>query len=369
MRIRLENIFRTVGGAKILDDASAFFESGQANVVIGPNGSGKTTLLKTIALLEKSDRGEIFFDDKPVSSTDFSQRLSIHRRIGFSFQNPIFFRTSVEENLVYGLKVRGGKPSSDKIASALGIAGLAGKEKLQAEELSGGEKQRLSMARAAITEPDCYIFDEPTANLDPVGAKAVEKMMSDISDKGKTMIVTTHNMAQARKLGGNIFFMNKGRIEAGADADIFFRKPVSLKAAEYSFAENVFEGDLEESDGGTFFLRTGGIKIEVAASGQGESFGRDNGEKSVPGKKVYGVLRSEDIFVSLAPIVSSARNSFEAIVENISPMGPIYVVEALSKGVRFETVVTKQSVESLNLKKGLAVYLTFKATAVHILPG
>lgn len=367
MRIRSDNISRTVGGAKILDGASALFESGRTSVVIGPNGAGKTTLLKAIALLEKSERGGIFFDDKPVSAMNFSQRLSIRRRIGFSFQNPIFFRTSVEENLIYGLKVRGEKPARDKIASALGIAGLEGKEKLQAAELSGGEKQRLSMARAAITEPDCYIFDEPTANLDPVGAKAVEKMMADISGKGKTVIVTTHNMAQARKLGGKIFFMNKGHVEAGEDADVFFRKPVSLKAAEYSFAENVFEGDFEESDGGTFFLQTGGIKIEVAASVQGESLGRDNGEKYVRGKKVYGVLRSEDIFVSLAPIESSARNSFESIVEKIEPMGAVYAIVALSKGVRFETVVTKQSVESLNLKKGSAVYLTFKATAVHIL--
>lgn len=363
MQIKIDNIVKTVNGEKILDDARALFKSGSMNVLVGPNGAGKTTLLKAVALLEKTDRGEIFFDDKPVSSMDCSQKLSIRRRIGFSFQNPRFFKSSVEENLIYGLNVRGAKPSRDGIDAALSMAGLQGKAKLPAGALSGGEKQRLSMARAAITEPDCYIFDEPTANLDPVGAAAAERMMQNIALKGKTVIVTTHNMAQARKISGTIFFMNKGSIDAGADADAFFSRPGNLEAAEYSFAENVLEGVLSNKNGRNV-LSVGGLEIET---GPGNFGVPDSASVGGLTRKMYLVLRAEDIFVSLAPIDSSARNSFEAIVGKVEPMGSVYSVKADVGGVNFETVVTKQSVESLKLKAGSKVYLTFKATAAHIL--
>lgn len=365
MKIKIEGATKHASSKKILDGASAVFESGAMNVLMGPNGAGKTSLLKAVALLEKIDGGDIFYDDKPLSKMSRARKLAVRRRMGFAFQNPVFFKASVEENLVYGLRVRGVKPSRDGIDAALSMAGLEGKATLPAGALSGGEKQRLSMARAAILDPDCYIFDEPTANLDPVGAAAAERMMQNIALKGKTVIVTTHNMAQARKISGTIFFMNKGSIDAGADADAFFSRPGNLEAAEYSFAENVFEGFLS-SEGGRNIFSVGELQIET---GPGNFCDSDSAAVGGSTRKIYLVLRAEDIFVSLAPIDSSARNSFEAVVGKIEPMGSVYSVKAAVGGVNFETVVTKQSVESLKLKTGSKVYLTFKATAAHILRG
>lgn len=365
MKIKIESVTKNTASKKILAGASAVFERGSINVLLGPNGAGKTSLLKAVAMLERIDGGEIFYDDKPLSGMSGAQKLAVRRRIGFAFQHPVFFKTSVEENLVYGLKVRGARPSRDSIEAALSAAGLEGKAKLPAGALSGGEKQRLSMARAAALDPDCYIFDEPTANLDPVGAAAAERMMRSIALKGKTVIVTTHNMAQARKAGGTIFFMNQGIVAAGAAADDFFSRPGNLEAAEYSFAENVFEGVLSDKNGRNVFS-VGELQIET---GPGNFRARDSAFADRRKENVYGVLRAEDIFVSVTPIDSSARNSFAAVVGRIEPMGSVYSVRAAVGGVDFETVVTKQSVESLKLKSGSAVWLTFKATAVHILRG
>jgi molybdopterin-binding protein len=367
MRLKAENIFKSFGTKNILDGVSAVFEAGAMNVVVGPNGAGKTTLLKTASLLEKPSAGRILIDGKPSSEMSGKEKLAARRRIGFSFQNPFFFRGSVVENLIYGLKVRGIKPTGEKIDKTLAESGLADKRDTEAAALSGGEKQRLSIARASVTEPDCLIFDEPTANLDPVAAARTERLILHLSGRGKTTIVTTHNMAQARKLGGRIFFMSRGRVAASAPADEFFAKPANLEAAEYTFAENVFEGEVVKKNSG-LFLETSGVDIELSSDGfAGGQDSQETPAEKTAKEKVYGILRAEDIFVSLDPIKSSARNSFKAEVKKISPMGRVYSLEASVGKAVFETVVTKQSVESLNLQTGAEVYLTFKATAMHLI--
>lgn len=219
-KIEVKGLCKSYGGAEILKDINLKAEPGEVLALIGPTGSGKTTLLRLIGLLEKPTIGEIIFDGLEVTGLPERKRLEIRRRMAMVFQKPVMFKTSVRENVSYGLKVRGrGDGKIDgRVKAAIESVGLSGYESRDANTLSGGEMQRIALARALVLEPDLLLLDEPTANLDPKTAASIDALISRFEG---TVIMATHNMLQARRLADRIAVLVEGRLaEVGRQKEV-----------------------------------------------------------------------------------------------------------------------------------------------------
>jgi molybdopterin-binding protein len=353
MDIRVENLGVTAGKKVILQGLDLEFSPGAVNVILGANGAGKSTLLRLLGLLDRPDRGEIYFDGRRLSSLPRAACTALRRRCGFVFQSPLLLAASVESNLHFGARLRGLDLSTAAVSRVLERTGLAGKEKQEARLLSGGEKQRLQLARVLLLDPDLYLLDEPTANLDPLSVKSIEAVIARLAREGKAVILATHNLTQARLLAGKIVFLKAGRlVQAGLAAEVLSR-PLSLDIAEFSAAENIIPGTLLLQSGRAM-LDCGPLAIEVVS-------------ERIAGKAA-AVIRPEDILVSLEPVTTSARNSFRGTILDVADLGAIITLHVDCRGIVFTVFVTRISWAEMNLAPGTQVSLTFKATSVHLLP-
>ena len=220
--IRTHNLSKEYNGEVILKRINLRLEKGKIHAIIGPSGVGKSVLLRLLNLLEEATSGEIHFDEKGLKENN---RLELQRRMTLVFQKPVLFNTSVYENVAYGLKVRKENKGStlEKVRKALEVVGLKRYEHKRAKTLSGGEKQRVTIARAMVLEPEILFLDEPTSDLDPRNVAIIEELIKYINKKFKTTIViATHNMFQARRLAHEASFLFEGRIiESGSICEIF----------------------------------------------------------------------------------------------------------------------------------------------------
>jgi tungstate transport system ATP-binding protein len=217
-KVEVKSLYKSYGGAEVLKDISLSVEPGDFLALIGPTGSGKTTLLRLIGLLEKPTVGEIIIDGMEVTGLPEGERLKARRRMAMVFQKPVMFKTSVRENVSYGLKIRGEGKIDERVKAAIEAVGLSGYESRDANTLSGGEMQRIALARALVLEPDLLLMDEPTANLDPKTATTIDALISRF--KG-TVIMATHNMLQARRLADKIAVIVDGRlVEVGRPGEV-----------------------------------------------------------------------------------------------------------------------------------------------------
>jgi len=352
MDIRVENLGVTAGKKAILQGLELEFSPGAVNVILGPNGAGKSTLLRLLGLLDRPGQGEIYFDGRKLSSLPRRERTALRRRSGFVFQSPLLLAASVEANLRFGARLRSLEVSAADIRQALARTGLDGKENLEARLLSGGEKQRLQLARVLLLDPDFYLLDEPTANLDPLSVKNIEAAIARLARDGKTVILATHNLTQARLLAGKIVFLKAGRLMQTGSADEVLSHPLSLDIAEFSAAENIIPGSLLQQEGRAM-LDCGPLAIEVVSE---RTAGR-----------AAAVIRPEDILVSPEPITSSARNSFRGTVLAVADLGAVMALQVDCSGIVFSVFVTRISWTEMKLAPATRVSLTFKATSVHLL--
>jgi len=222
--LQLKGISKSYGQAKILDDIDLTVEKGEIMALIGPTGSGKTTLLRLIDLLDPPTSGSIVFDDSLVSALPEKEKLKARRRMAMVFQKPVMFKASVRENVSFGLKMRG-KSDEEKVRVALKAVGLSGYESRDANTLSGGEMQRIALARALVLEPELLLLDEPTANLDPKSATSIDRIIQNLSGQKTTAIMATHNMLQCQRLAHRVAVLRGGRLAAwGRPEDIFSQK-------------------------------------------------------------------------------------------------------------------------------------------------
>ncbi len=198
---------KSYGSSEILHEINMIVEPGQVLALIGPTGSGKTTLLRLIDLLEEPTKGEIILKGRKITGLPERERLKIRRRMAMVFQKPVMFRANVRENVSYGLKIRGQTKTDEKVHDAISAVGLEGYELRDANTLSGGEMQRIALARALVLEPDLLLLDEPTANLDPKTAASINSLISSYEG---AVIMATHDMHQARSLADEIAVLVEG---------------------------------------------------------------------------------------------------------------------------------------------------------------
>ena len=214
-----------LGKDLILDKVSCSIKNNSITAVIGPNGAGKSIFLQTINGLTNIDNGKITFNK--IYNND-----EIRNKQAMVFQTPTLLRRNVKSNMdfVSNVKNKNGKLVIKNILKRVGLEGYDDKP---ARLLSGGEKQRLSLARALLIEPTVLLLDEPTANLDPFSLKLIEEIILEENKKGTTIILTTHDMAQAKRLASDIIFFNKGRMLEQTDPNTFFRNPITIEAKKY----------------------------------------------------------------------------------------------------------------------------------------
>ena len=219
--VEIRDLSKIYGKTEILSHINLSAAKGSVLALIGPTGSGKTTLLRIIDLLDEPTSGQLFFDGIEVARISEKRKLEIRRRMAMVFQKPVMFRSNVLDNVRYGLRVRG-LNGKDKVINALNIVGLSDYESRDANTLSGGEMQRLALARAIVVEPELLLLDEPTANLDPKSTAKIEELILDFVLQGTTVIMASHNMGQCQRLADKVAVLIQGKIlEVGRPEVIF----------------------------------------------------------------------------------------------------------------------------------------------------
>jgi len=208
-------------------------EAGGLSIVMGPNGAGKTTLLRLMHGLERVSEGtKSWAVDEPLTRA----------RQAYVFQTPILMRRTALENVAYPLLVHGmaRKQALAAAATWLGRVGLSEAADRQAPVLSGGERQKLALARALIREPEILFLDEPCANLDGRATREIEEVLFAVRDAGTRIIMSTHDIGQARRLAGDVLFVCRGRVQETAPAEVFFNGPKTPEARAF------LKGDIVE---------------------------------------------------------------------------------------------------------------------------
>jgi tungstate transport system ATP-binding protein len=229
--IELDGIGVERNGVALLRDVELVVAAGERTIVIGANGAGKSTLLRVLHGLLQPTSGTIRWGGKPERPNDQAM----------VFQRPMLLRCSVVRNLSYALKLAGASPSEQdaRARRALHAAGLGDLARRPARRLSGGEQQRVALARAEALQPAVLLLDEPTASLDPAATRAIEARVCAAHESGTTIVMSTHNLAQARRLAQRVVFLQAGRLVEATPAEQFFRAPRSAEAAAFLDGERI----------------------------------------------------------------------------------------------------------------------------------
>jgi tungstate transport system ATP-binding protein len=220
--IAFNDVSVVAGGSKILDMVSLTINAGAPTLLVGPNGAGKTTLLRVAMGLAAPSSGRITWAGRDTPPA----------RQAFLFQRPAMLRRSAAANLRYALKVAGIARDTHerRIVELLALVGLEGVADTPARRLSGGEQQRLALARALARDPAVLFLDEPTASLDPAATKAVEEVIRAVAARGIKVMMSTHDLGEARRLAGDVVMLHRGRIVETSPAASFFAAPRSAEA-------------------------------------------------------------------------------------------------------------------------------------------
>lgn len=225
--LRLDEVSLDAGGKRLIDGVTLCLAAGPRTVILGPNGAGKSLLMRLCHGLIAPSAGRVIWDGPDAPRA--------RRRQAMVFQRPVMLRRSALANVVYALKLQG-VPRAERTAramEALARTGLAALASQPARSLSGGEQQRLAMARAWTTTPEVLFLDEPTASLDPAATRAVEDIVGQMHEAGTKIVMTTHDLGQARRLADEILFLHRGRLLEQLAAPRFFARPATEEATAF----------------------------------------------------------------------------------------------------------------------------------------
>ncbi len=225
--LALREVCFTAGGRAIIDRVSVEVTAGPSTMILGANGAGKSVLMRLMHGLLAPSSGQLEWQD-----CDPERRRRLQAMV---FQRPVLLRRSALANVVYALKLaRVARAERERLAvEALDSVGLLHLALRPARVLSGGEQQRLALARAWALHPEVLFLDEPTASLDPSATREIERVIRAFDAAGTKIVMATHNLGQVRRLGDEVLFINQGRLVEHASVDRFFSQPASAEAAAF----------------------------------------------------------------------------------------------------------------------------------------
>ncbi len=226
--LRVRDLCLCRGGRVVLEVADLVLDGAGPTLILGPNGAGKSLLLRSLHGLERPDKGQVRQDGAVLNGAARAGQAMV-------FQKPVLLRRSVAANLGFVLRRRGfgWRARRARIAELLAEGGLAGKARQAARSLSGGEAQRLAILRALACDPAILFLDEPTSALDPAATQAIEAMILRAARRGVRIVMVTHDIGQARRMGRDIILMRAGQVAEQAPASRFFDAPASDAARRY----------------------------------------------------------------------------------------------------------------------------------------
>ena len=354
--IRLEGVGVQVGGFRLAEIAFEVPQGGYG-LVIGPTGCGKTTLLETIAGHVPLRSGRILLRDRDVSHS-----APETRRIGFVYQQyHLFPHFTVGENIGYGVRTQESEVRDARIGELADLLGLVPLLDRRISDLSGGEQQRIALARALAPRPDILLLDEPFAAVDPATRRVLRREIRALHEReGITTLQVTHDFEDAMRLGDVVAVLADGRIAQAGTPDQVFRFPNSAFVAEFIGTGTVLKGVVErmgssEPTDGKFAgrFRSGALELEVVAEREGAA---------------YAVLHPADLLVSRTALVGPApRNRFGAKVIRIERGPAVAYVHLDVRGTALVAAVMTRTAEELELAAGCDVIVSVKATAIHLI--
>jgi tungstate transport system ATP-binding protein len=252
--LALSNVSHGFDGTPVLDEVTLSVEQGETLAVIGPSGTGKTTLLRLLSMFDRPDEGTVELAGEDLWALSERERLAARRRIGMVFQEANLFDTTVRQNVGYGLQVRrswrdrieawvsrlGGSDTRRAVAETLDIVGLADAATQNVSSLSGGEAQRVAVARAIAPDPDFLLLDEPTSDLDPRNTAVIEDTIDTTRGRGLGVVVATHDMHQAERIADRVAVVLDGRVIEVGPTERVFEDPDDPRARKFIDGELVY---------------------------------------------------------------------------------------------------------------------------------
>ncbi len=356
--LRVEALRQAYDDREVLNIPELVIREKEIFAVIGPNGSGKSTLLRLVDLLEDPVDGDIvYWDGTRLSELDREGRKALSRQMAMVFQEPLLFRRSVEANVRYGLKARRTEKEEAhlRVREALELLGLDGFEGRFAPTLSGGEAQKVSLARALAVQPRLLLLDEPFASLDLPTKQALRREIAALLRRLEiTSIYVTHDHLEALEMADRIAVIIDGKVrQVGTPVEIF-AYPASKEVADFIGAETLLEGKITGTRDGIARVSVDGRELEVMS------------DLSVGSGVLLMIHPEEVVLLGCEEVDTSARNRFNGTVTEMTLLGALVKVK-LDCGFSLVSYITRTSQEEMGIDTGVRVCGAFKATAVHVI--
>ncbi|PVX24710.1 MAG: ABC transporter [Candidatus Bathyarchaeum sp.] len=349
MVIELERVSKTWGKFE-LKNVELKIENGDYFIIVGPTGAGKTLLLETIMGFHRPDEGKIFLDG--VNITDAPPEK---RNIGYVSQKCVLFpHMNIRQNIEFGLKMRGTEKTERNqiINQILEFTGLEAIQHRRPATLSGGEKQKVALARVLATKPKTILLDEPLTAIDPETAREVKRELKRISRNGITIIHVTHNQVEGFSLGNKMAVIRSGEIVQVGKPKEIFANPKTEFVAKFLGYENVFKAQVVEKQGSFSVVSVEGVRIKVS--------------EDVNTSECIVAIRPEEINIHFSQIRDNAINVLKGTIIEFVDQGP-NVSLLVDAGLPFQALMTKRFFVEKNLEIGQNVWLTFESESVKVI--
>ncbi len=336
-------------GSFSIKDVTMDVQDGEYFVLLGPTGTGKTVLLEAIAGLNPVKRGQIRLNGKDVTFLSPEKR-----NIGFAYQDHVLFpHLSVRDNIAFGLMRRRKTQGEieDTVSQVTELLGITHLLERKPTFLSGGESQKVALARALAIKPDLLLLDEPLSAVDPATKEATQRELKEIHNRLRiTTIHVTHDFEEAIALGDRIAVLGEGRIVQIGTSEQIFRQPNSEFVARFVMSRNILEGEVQDSPEGQSVFCVEGTKLAVVTTLRG---------------RLHASIRPEDILISRETLHSSALNSIQGTITHIADRGSVIYL-TVNVPPEFTSLITRRSFEEMGMGEKQKVFITFKATALHV---
>jgi len=348
--LRLENISKNFGGFSI-SNINLEVAKGEYFVLLGASGAGKSVVLEVIAGLMKANSGKVFLNEKDITHESIQSR-----KVGLVFQDyAVFPHLTVFQNIAYSFSQKRKNRTQitetvEKLADEMSIKHLLSRK---AETLSGGEKQRVAIARTLARKPDILLLDEPLSALDAQLKAELRKLLRKINKQGQTILHVTHDYDEAIALADKIAIVQNGTIVQDGDIREVFQNPRTHFVANFIGIKNYYNAEI-------FKIKRRGIKI--AKITEEVSFRLETTAREGTQGKVY--IETESVIVFKEKTESSARNNFKGrICDIIRVKQGIELVADI--GIKISALITQEALEKFDFKEDTEVWLSFKATSVQ----